>query len=295
MRAVDIQRRYYTLANNYLNDFGCSDEEDAVMDEWELALNALQQDPMQLSHCVDWVLKKRFLDTHLSQAGASWETLSGNTEIIESLQAQDLLYHDLSREGWFNHFAYPDTLFKESEIQQAWSTPPQHTRARVRGEVLKRARLRKFRVTVERWQDVIVDDNTIRLADPLAFDNELFDDTFEKDWWTQNINQKNPVIRIRTIKHLTWKKHPEALAMLMNKAEHDDDELVRYAAVEALGYRAEKTAKDVLIKCLNDADTLVQWAAQEALDRVVRGVPTPPPIIVPTEADDGESLVQIIS
>jgi hypothetical protein len=241
------------------------------------------------------VLKKRVLDTYLQQSGTSWEALTRNSPLIDGLFARDLRYHDLSNEGWFNHLVYPDTLFTETEIHTAWSVPPPYTRAHIRGKVLTQARQHKFHATIERWQDVVVDGDKLRLPDPLAFDHALFGDDFEQEWWSQSIDHEDAAIRIRTIKHLIWKKHSEALALLIRKAQYDEYDDVRSAAIEALGYRGDNAAKDILIKLLNDPAMLVRWAAIEALDKVTRGISTPPPLITPSNDEDGESLIQIIS
>lgn len=299
MNAIEIQRCYFKLADEYLDAFGYSTEEAMVMVEWEQALNDLEQDPMKLRKRADWVLKKRILDTYLDQSGVSWDNLSGtgNRAMIEKLLARDLRYHDISGgEGSYNHFSYPDTLATEAEIKKAWNTPPQFTRARVRGEILMQARQHKHQVKVEEWHTMTVDGQQIPLPDALAFDTTLHEIDFNKEWWTQCITYEDPHVRIRAIKHLTWYKNGESLEMLINRAQNDESIQVRCAAIEALGNRADQTTKDILIALLNNKyDNRVRWAAQEALERVIQGIPMPPPIIAPVAPGEGESLVQIIS
>lgn len=171
MSALDIQWFYYERVNTYLAEFGCSDEEDDLMDAWEEVLKDITHEPMKLRNRVDWAMKKRFLDTYLAQSGSSWENIARDQPIISSLQAYDLRFHDISREGLFNRFSYPDTLVTEAEIQTAQQIPPPYTRARMRGEVVLLARQYNIRVTIENWQEVHLDGEKINLPDPLEFDH----------------------------------------------------------------------------------------------------------------------------
>src|SRR5580698_1194979 len=122
------------------------------MEAWERALSTIEQDVMTLRERVDWVAKKYMLDTYLHQKACSWENLSNDT--LDTLHARDLLYHDISSDGLFNRFFHPDTLVTAEEIEHAKRNPPQYTRAHVRGEAIKQARLFKQRVSVNRWQSI---------------------------------------------------------------------------------------------------------------------------------------------
>ena len=288
--ALDIQWHYYELADNYLSQFGYSPEEDMIMEAWERALTDIEQDIMRLRDRADWVAKKRILDTYLSQQGASWENIPET--VLDTLHARDLLYHDISRDGLFNRFFYPDSIATEVEIESAQRNPPPYTRARVRGESIKQARLFKQRVSVKRWQNIVIGGKNIRLPDPLAFDCGQIG--FDKEWWMHSVTHEDIRIRLRAVKLLAWQAHPDALTFLMDKAQNDDDARVRLAAVEALGYRADKQARDVLIARLTDSDGPVRWAAEEALERVQSGVPMSPPDADAQEEEE-EPLIQIIS
>src|SRR5206468_4841485 len=129
------------LADAYFSKFGYSTEEGALMDAWEDALNDMEK-PIQLRNRVDWVMKKKYiLDAYLEQEKVPWYNLRKKS-IIDELQARDLRYHDVSPDGLFNRLCYPDTLVKEAEIQNAQNTPPQYTRARLRGAAIMQARQR---------------------------------------------------------------------------------------------------------------------------------------------------------
>lgn len=299
INALEIQRHYFQLADTYLEEFGYSNEEALVMAAWGEALSDLEQDPMMLRDRADWTLKKRILDSYLDQIGISWEELSEpqNSTLSEKLLARDLRYHDIyGGEGSYNHFSYPDTLATEAEIMKAWNIPPQYTRARVRGEIIKQGRQHKHKVKVEEWHSITVDDKKLPLPDALAFSTTQHKIDFDKEWWTQCVMHEDLHVRTRAVQSLTWLKNSESLSMLINRAQNDESIQVRCAAIEAIGSQADQTTKDVLIALLSDKqDSRVRWAAQEALERVIQGVPMPPPIIAPATADEEESLVQIIS
>ena len=248
MSAIDIQWRYYDLADAYVSQFGCSVEENALMNAWEQALTDMEQDPMKLRDRADWVLKKHLLNTYLSQSGVSWETLSRNKSIQDGLQARDLLYHDISQNGLFNRVCYPDTFITEAEIQNAQNNPPDYTRARVRGEAIKHAQ----ELTVDSWMDISIKGKKISLADPLEFNPPQFslNKRFDKQQWEKHLIHKDPHIRIRVVKQLMWQKSAAARAMLIDRLKNDDNEQVRCAAVEALSHRTGKVVMDTLVACL---------------------------------------------
>ncbi len=179
MSALDIQWFYYECADSYLDEFGYSDEENALMEAWEEALNDISVDPMKLRNRADWVIKKRFLDAYLAQAGVSWAA-ANDQSILTGLQAYDLRYHDMSSEGLYNQFYKPDTLLTEAEIQAAEQKPPPYTRARIRGEAIRLAQQYNFSVQVENWKEVQVDGVKISLSDPLEFDHPQFTASWEE-------------------------------------------------------------------------------------------------------------------
>jgi hypothetical protein len=204
-----------------------------------------------------------------------------------------LRYHDISTDGLFNRLWYPDTLVKEAEIQNAQNIPPQYTRARQRGEAIMQARLHNSPITVKFWMEMSAGEKMIALPDPLELDHTFF--AFNKAWWENTIKHEDTLLRLRAVKQLAWRKDPESLSLLMDRAEHDQSGQVRRAAVEALGYRADKAAMNVLMNCLNDPDYLVRWATEDALVLVSRGVPKAPPIVRSSEPGERESPIQILT
>jgi proteasome accessory factor A len=288
--ALDVQWHYYALADGYLDQFSASPEEEQIMEAWEQALTDIEQDVMRLRNRADWVIKKHMLDSYLNQQGATWESLADS--VLETLRTRDLLYHDLSCSGLFEHFFHPDTLVTAAEIEHAQRNPPQYTRARIRGEAIKQARNFKQRVTVDHWQYIVIGGKKIALPDPLAFDCAQLD--FDEHWWSNSIEHVDRSISLRALRRLAWQPQAGALALLIQHAEHNSDVQMRQVAIEALGYRADKQAQNVLISYLNDSDSQVCWAAEEALEKVMRGVPTPDPTAI-VQTEEEKPLIRIIS
>ncbi len=111
--------------------------QDAEMDwclaEWRLAMDDLQSDPMRLSDRVDWAAKKRLFEVYARELG-SWDAAT--------MQSLELEYHNVDPEE--SLFAALDQsgdvrkIVPESRILDAQNFAPQDTRARLRGELIRR-------------------------------------------------------------------------------------------------------------------------------------------------------------
>jgi proteasome accessory factor A len=169
--ALDIQWAYYDLADKYLNIFGASAEDEILMEEWGRALEDYERDPMLLRDRADWAIKKHMIDTYLQQKGFALENMVSDKDLLTDLQAFDLRYHELSAEGLFCRMFQPDTLLTAAEIYRAQENPPPYTRARIRGETIRLGRDCGLDVRADRWTEVVIEDQVISIADPLAFDH----------------------------------------------------------------------------------------------------------------------------
>jgi len=296
MSAIDIQWHYYDLAEEYLDGFGFSEEEEAILEAWGQALEDLEQDPMRLRDRADWVIKKRLMDAFLERLGGSWEHWPGGQEALSGLLGIELRYHDVSQEGLFSRLWKPDTLVAEEEIQQAQNDPPLYTRARIRGRAI--ALHSDLPVTLEKWTALSIGGEEVELTDPLEFSHPLLPEALKDldDQWPNVLHHPSPHIRIRAVTYLGWQNTETALAALAQIAQTDPDERVRRTAVEVLGKIGNEQAVDALIRCLRDPERVVRWAAEEALERSARGKAEAPPAGAPVSPPDtGEHLVQMIS
>lgn len=171
--ALDIQWMYYDLGDGYLNVFGASPEDEALMEAWGKALEDFGRDPMLLRDRADWAIKRQFLDALVQQQGLSLHELTTASDLSTEVQAFDLRYHELSASGLYCR-AYPvDTLFSQAELERAMEYPPPYTRANVRGEAVRLARECALDVRADRWTEVSIEGESLTLDKPMEFDHPL--------------------------------------------------------------------------------------------------------------------------
>lgn len=130
--ALDVQRAYLKAAQQLFRHG--DDETKWLLREWESVLDDLEADPMRCADRLDWVAKRRLLQTFIESEKLSW-----HDEIVRSL---DLEYHSLdpTRSLFYelqNQGAMRRVL-TESEIEGALRHPPQDTRAYIRGLCVRR-------------------------------------------------------------------------------------------------------------------------------------------------------------
>ncbi|MDO4908540.1 MAG: Pup--protein ligase [Corynebacterium sp.] len=102
---------------------------DLGLDIWERALVAIDQDePERLKSEIDWVIKKDILDRY-------------DLPITDMKMRQvDLAYHDLNGLGrMMEKKGYIRTLIDDATVAKAVDTPPETTRAHIRGQILAEA------------------------------------------------------------------------------------------------------------------------------------------------------------
>jgi proteasome accessory factor A len=132
MRATDLQRIYLADAKELLA--GADPETDWVLREWERVLNDLDADVYRAEDRLDWVAKRRLLETYIEAEGLWWEN--------EALRSLDLEYHNLDPAlGLFHALEQGGQMARivgDAEIQAAMEQPPADTRAALRGELVRR-------------------------------------------------------------------------------------------------------------------------------------------------------------
>lgn len=156
MSALDIQRHLLDVALRHEAAGGFNEEERAGLSAWADSVTQIETDPMGLDTKVDWVIKLRLLERYCERHGVG----------LDSPEAQlvDLQYHDIDpARGLFHRIAssgHAATVVDPARIPFAVSEPPE-TRARLRGEFIKRAKERQRDVTVD-WVHLKVNDQTQR-------------------------------------------------------------------------------------------------------------------------------------
>ena len=74
LSAVEMQLEYLDLAKQYLEEEGSDPTTDLVMKCWEHVLTCLQENPEQLDRELDWVIKRRLIETYASSRNIDWDS-----------------------------------------------------------------------------------------------------------------------------------------------------------------------------------------------------------------------------
>jgi proteasome accessory factor A len=133
-------------------------------------IEALTTDPAELHREVDWVIKKRLIEQYMDKHRLSWRD--------PKVSLLDLQYHDIRPDrGLYYRLAQRDLLDRfttDEMIERAKHTPPQTTRARLRGEFIRQANLKGKDYRVD-WVYLKLNDperETILCKDPFQAHDE---------------------------------------------------------------------------------------------------------------------------
>jgi proteasome accessory factor A len=164
--ALEIQDEYFTKARDFVDrrDLGTPAVQ-RVLELWERTLKAVDSGDLALvEREIDWVTKYRLIERYRDR-----HRLSLTHPRIAQL---DLAYHDIHRgRGLYYLLERRDAVTRacrDVEIFEAKSVPPRTTRARLRGEFIKRAQERRRDFTVD-WVHLKLNDQaqrTVLCKDP---------------------------------------------------------------------------------------------------------------------------------
>lgn len=139
LSAVELQREYLECAKLYFEHEESSPDENKIMAYWEGILTCLETDPMQLDRILDWVAKKKLIETYVAQRRLKWDSAK--------VMMLDLQYHNIRPDrGLYYKLEKKDLVQKmvaDKEIENAMHYPPETTRAKFRGRFVKLANERK--------------------------------------------------------------------------------------------------------------------------------------------------------
>ena len=168
--ALDIQTEYLNRAIRFAEHHELSPEEKQALEMWEYCLTAIEDDPLKLDKEIDWVIKHKLIEGYRERHGLS--LADARVALI------DLQYHDVNRErGLFYRMqkrGMVERIVTDAEISHAVENPPETTRARLRGEFIKRAKERKRDYTVD-WVHLKLNDQaqrTVLCKDPFKSHDE---------------------------------------------------------------------------------------------------------------------------
>ncbi|MGI8777115.1 MAG: Pup--protein ligase [Acidimicrobiales bacterium] len=170
LSAVEIQSEYLTRALRYSETRGLSTLEEQALKMWEHCLTKLDHDPLSLDREVDWVIKYRMIEAYRERHGLS--LTSPRVALL------DLQYHDVNRQRGLYYLMQDrglvDRITDDETIDEAVVSPPQTTRARLRGEFIRKAKERKRDYTVD-WVHLKLNDQaqrTVLCKDPFKSRDE---------------------------------------------------------------------------------------------------------------------------
>jgi proteasome accessory factor A len=168
--ALDIQSEYLARALKYAEKRELSPVEKQALVMWEHCLTTIEDDPLKLDREVDWVIKHKLIEAYRDR-----HDVALNHPQVALL---DLQYHDINRErGLFyklQNRGMVERTCTDADIATAVDTPPQTTRARLRGEFIRRAKERKRDYTVD-WVHLKLNDQaqrTVLCKDPFKSHDE---------------------------------------------------------------------------------------------------------------------------
>ena len=175
LSALEMQWEYYEKAADFADRRGLTEDGTIarVLELWGRALKAIEAEDLSLiDREIDWAIKLRLLGRYMAK-----HDLTLNAPRIAQL---DLAYHDIARNrGLFSIMerqGLVDRVTRDIDVFAAKSTPPQTTRAKLRGDFVRRAQEKHRDFTVD-WVHLKLNDQaqrTVLCKDPfLAVDERV--------------------------------------------------------------------------------------------------------------------------
>ncbi|KAF0847164.1 proteasome accessory factor A [Nocardia caishijiensis] len=172
--ALEIQREYYARAVDHLRNRDRDPQIDAVVDLWGRTLDAVEaQDFAKVDTEIDWVIKRKLFQRYQDRY---------SMELSDPKIAQlDLAYHDIKRgRGVFDLLqrrGLAKRITEDEAVDAAVETPPQTTRAKLRGDFITAAQEAGRDFTVD-WVHLKLNDQaqrTVLCKDPFRSVDERVD------------------------------------------------------------------------------------------------------------------------
>lgn len=158
LTALELQFEYLRLAK----EFSAQEELNLTLQKslelWERALVAIESGNYSLiEKDIDWAIKKKLLDSYMEK---------NSLDLTSPRVAQlDLMYHDIAtNRGLFymlERKGLANRLSTEVQVQEAKTTPPQTTRAKLRGDFISAAQAKNKDISVD-WVHLKMNDQTQR-------------------------------------------------------------------------------------------------------------------------------------
>ncbi len=163
--ALEIQREYHEKATEFLERRGTDPVTKRVLELWGRVLDAVDNgDLSSVDREIDWVTKYQLIERYRGK-----HDLAMSSPRVAQL---DLAYHDVHRGRGLYYLmerrGVVDRVSRDLDIFEAKSVPPQTTRAKLRGEFIRRAQEKRRDFTVD-WVHLKLNDQaqrTVLCKDP---------------------------------------------------------------------------------------------------------------------------------
>jgi proteasome accessory factor A len=162
--AVEIQKEYHNLATDYFKNNEADEVTSDILKRWGSVLERLDAEPESLVREVDWVAKKNLLNSFMKKRKTGWDD--------QRIAMMDLQYHNIRQDRSFYYLLQGKGLLErvlsEKVIANAIEFPPQDTRAKLRGDFIRRANEKCKSYSVD-WSYLKVNDRyqrTVICKDP---------------------------------------------------------------------------------------------------------------------------------
>jgi proteasome accessory factor A len=165
LSALDIQYEYLNRAKDFTDKTGTDAVSKRVLEMWERALGAIETGNLDLiAREIDWVTKYQLIERYRAR-----HDLPLSSPRVAQL---DLAYHDVHRGRGLYYLLQRagavERAARDIDIFEAKSVPPQTTRAKLRGEFIRRAQEKRRDFTVD-WVHLKLNDQaqrTVLCKDP---------------------------------------------------------------------------------------------------------------------------------
>ncbi|MGW1547366.1 Pup--protein ligase [Streptomyces sp. NPDC002346] len=174
--AIEVQREYYEKAVDFVDRRGIrTGTVEQVLELWGRTLDAIETEDLdRIGTEIDWVMKYKLIERYRAKH---------NMTMSHPRVAQiDLAYHDIHRRRGLYYLlerkGQATRICNDLKIFEGKSVPPQTTRARLRGDFIRRAQEQRRDFTVD-WVHLKLNDQaqrTVLCKDPFR----SVDDRVEK-------------------------------------------------------------------------------------------------------------------
>ena len=174
MSALEIQWEYLNRAKDFTDKNGLDPISKRVLEMWERALSAIEDGDLdRIAREIDWVTKYQLIERYRAK-----HDLPLSAPRVAQL---DLAYHDVHRGRGLYYLleraGQVDRVAHEPRVFEAKNVPPQTTRARLRGEFIRKAQEKRRDFTVD-WVHLKLNDQaqrTVLCKDPFKAVDERVD------------------------------------------------------------------------------------------------------------------------